>query len=67
MRGDPRTAADKTEFDKIESQCREALTPEAFAAAWEQGAALDADAASDWALPAWEQSASRFLEIKALD
>ena len=38
----------------LEAQCREALSAEAFARAWEEGAALDATAAADWALRSWE-------------
>ena len=36
--------------------CREALSPEAFARAWEEGASLDAIAAADWALHFWEET-----------
>jgi predicted ATPase/class 3 adenylate cyclase len=36
--------------DTLVAQCREALTAEAFARAWERGVALDANAAADWAL-----------------
>jgi len=36
--------------DTLETQCRETLSDEAFARAWEEGAALDAKAAADWAL-----------------
>jgi hypothetical protein len=31
-------------------QCRQALTPDAFTSALEQGAAFDGNAAADWAL-----------------
>jgi predicted ATPase/class 3 adenylate cyclase len=40
--------------DTFEAQCREALSAEAFARAWEEGAALDAIAAAEWALQLWE-------------
>jgi predicted ATPase len=36
--------------DTVDAQCREALSAEAFARAWEKGVALDANAAADWAL-----------------
>ena len=55
--GDARSAAEKAEADDVEVQCREALTPEAFAASWEQGAVLDTEAAADWAARRWEQTA----------
>ena len=55
--GDTRTPSEKDDAAAAESQCRETLTPEAFATAWEQGAALGANAAADWALEVWEQAA----------
>jgi predicted ATPase/class 3 adenylate cyclase len=39
--------------DTVEAQCREALSAEAFARAWDEGGALDANAAADWALHLW--------------
>ena len=42
--------------DTVEAQCREALSAEAFARAWDEGAALDATAAADWALRLFEEA-----------
>ena len=42
--------------DTVEAQCREELSAEAFARAWEEGASLDAIAAADWALRLWAGS-----------
>ncbi len=42
--------------DTVEAQCREALSAEAFARAWDEGGALDADAAADWALLLWGET-----------
>jgi tetratricopeptide (TPR) repeat protein len=42
--------------DTVEVQCRDALSAEAFARAWDEGAALDAIAAADWALGLWAQT-----------
>ncbi len=42
--------------DTLVAQCREALSAEAFARAWEKGVALDADAAADWALRLFEEA-----------
>jgi predicted ATPase/class 3 adenylate cyclase len=42
--------------DTLVAQCREALSDEAFARAWEKGVALDADAAADWALRLFEEA-----------
>ena len=42
--------------DTLKAQCREALSDEAFARAWEEGASLDAIAAADWALRLWEET-----------
>ena len=39
----------------LKAQCREALSAEAFARAWEEGVALDAIAAADWALQLFEE------------
>jgi len=50
------TPDEQAEVDAIEATCREELTAEAFTRAWEHGAALDANAAADWALPLWEQT-----------
>jgi tetratricopeptide (TPR) repeat protein len=53
--GDTRNSFEKAEADATEGQCREALTPDEFTAAWNHGAALDANAAADWALQIWAQ------------
>jgi predicted ATPase/class 3 adenylate cyclase len=45
--------------DTVEVQCREELSAEAFARAWEDGASLDAIAAAEWALQSWEELSSR--------
>ena len=45
---------EQVEVAAIEAQCRAALTPDVFARAWDEGAALDANAAADWALSLWE-------------
>ena len=50
VRADPHEQADA---DAAEARCREALTAEAFISAWEQGAALEPDAAAEWALAVW--------------
>jgi predicted ATPase/class 3 adenylate cyclase len=42
----------QAEADTLEAECRQALTAEAFARAWDDGAALDAPA--EWALHCWE-------------
>ena len=42
--------------DTLNAQCREALSDEAFARAWEEGVALDAIAAADWALRLWDET-----------
>ncbi len=42
--------------DTLKAQCREALSDEAFARAWEEGVALDAIAAADWALRLFEEA-----------
>jgi len=47
---------EQAEVDTLEAQCRQALPAEAFTRAWEDGAALDANAAADWALRLWEES-----------
>jgi hypothetical protein len=39
--------------DTVEAQCREELSAEAFARAWEEGASLDAIAAAEWGLRLW--------------
>ena len=65
LTGDTRTPAERAEADAAESQCRGALAPEAFTAAWEQGAVLDADAAAAWALESWERATQRFPEYCA--
>ena len=67
LTGDTRTPAERAEADAAESQCRGALAPEAFTAAWEQGAVRDADAAAAWALESWERATQRFPELRAGD
>jgi predicted ATPase/class 3 adenylate cyclase len=42
--------------DTVEAQCREALSAEAFARAWDEGGALEANAAADWALHLWGET-----------
>jgi non-specific serine/threonine protein kinase len=42
--------------DTVEAQCREALSADAFARAWDEGGALDANAAADWALHLWGET-----------
>jgi tetratricopeptide (TPR) repeat protein len=42
--------------DILKAQCREALSAEEFARAWEEGFALDANAAADWALRLFEEA-----------
>jgi predicted ATPase/class 3 adenylate cyclase len=42
--------------EAAEAQCREALSTEAFARAWDEGSALDAIVAADWALRRWEET-----------
>jgi predicted ATPase/class 3 adenylate cyclase/tetratricopeptide (TPR) repeat protein len=42
--------------DTLKAQCRGALSAKAFAQAWEEGVALDANAAADWALHFWEET-----------
>jgi tetratricopeptide (TPR) repeat protein len=49
----------RAKANTLEAQCREALSAEAFARAWEEGVALDADAAADWALRLWEETEQR--------
>ncbi len=44
----------QAEADTVEAECRQALTAEAFTRAWDDGAALDAAAAVEWALHYWE-------------
>ena len=44
--------------DTVEAQCREALSAEAFARAWDEGVSLDAIAAADWALRLFETKRS---------
>jgi tetratricopeptide (TPR) repeat protein len=50
------SAGRRANAETVEAQCREALSPEAFARAWEEGASLDAMAAADWALRFWEET-----------
>jgi predicted ATPase/class 3 adenylate cyclase/tetratricopeptide (TPR) repeat protein len=42
--------------DTVEEECREALSADAFARAWDEGGKLDATAAADWALGLWKQT-----------
>jgi len=49
-------ADEQAEVDTIEAQCRQALSADAFTRAWEDGAALDAAAAAEWALQFWEET-----------
>jgi predicted ATPase/class 3 adenylate cyclase len=42
--------------DAVEAQCREALSAEAFARAWDEGGKLDANAAAEWALRLWGEA-----------
>jgi predicted ATPase/class 3 adenylate cyclase len=44
----------QAEADTLKAECRQALTTEAFTRAWDDGAALDAAAAVEWALHYWE-------------
>jgi predicted ATPase len=44
----------QAEADTLEAGCRQALRAEAFIRAWDDGAALDAPAAAEWALQCWE-------------
>ena len=41
---------DGDEDGETEARCRAALSAEAFARAWDEGAALDTVSAADWAL-----------------
>jgi predicted ATPase/class 3 adenylate cyclase len=45
--------------DAVEAKCREELSAEAFASAWEEGASLNAIAAAEWALRYWEEPSRR--------
>ena len=47
---------EQTEVDTIEAQCRDTLPAEAFTRAWDDGAALDATAAADWAIQVWQET-----------
>ena len=42
--------------DTLEAQCREALSAEAFARAWEEGVALDANRCRRLGAPLWEET-----------
>lgn len=44
----------QAEADALEEECRGALEPDAFTRAWDEGAALDVDAATAFALARWE-------------
>jgi predicted ATPase/class 3 adenylate cyclase len=48
----------QAEADAVEAECRRSLTAEAFTRAWDDGAALDATAAAEWALRSWEATPS---------
>ena len=50
------TPDEQVEVDDAQAQCRNALTPDAFARAWDEGEALDVNAAADWALQIWARS-----------
>ena len=50
------TPYEQAEIDVVKAQCQEALAAERFSRAWENGAALDAAGAAEWALHAWEQA-----------
>jgi predicted ATPase len=45
---------EQAEVATVEAQCRDALSAEAFARAWDDGSALDSTVAADWALQIWE-------------
>ena len=49
----------------MQKQCRDALSPEEFAQAWNDGAALDADAAADLALRIWERARTGERQVGA--
>jgi hypothetical protein len=59
--GDPRELTDRADADAVALECQRTLTPNAFVAAWEEGVALDANAAVDWALEIWEHARARVL------
>jgi predicted ATPase/class 3 adenylate cyclase len=48
------TPHEQDEADAVQQHCREALTPDAFERAWDEGTDLDANAA-DWALQIWSR------------
>jgi len=45
--------------DVIEARCRASLSADVSARARDEGAAMDAMTAADWALRAWEESGIR--------
>ena len=47
------------DVEALEEHCRQALGPEAFAKAWDEGAALSAREAADWALGLWRPEGDR--------
>ena len=47
------------DVEALEEHCRQALGPEAFAKAWDEGAALSARDAADWALGLWRPEGDR--------
>lgn len=49
-------ADERGEVETIEAQCRQALSAEVFIRASQDGAALDATAAAEWALELWEEA-----------
>ncbi len=50
------TPDEQDEVNAVEQTCRDALEPADFARAWDEGAALDANAAADWALRNWTRT-----------
>jgi predicted ATPase/class 3 adenylate cyclase len=54
--GEALTSEEQAELETVEAQCRAALAPDVFTRAWDEGAALDADAAADWALRLFQEA-----------
>ena len=48
-----------SDVEALQEHCRVTLGPEGFAKAWDEGAALSADDAADWALGLWATEAAR--------
>ena len=59
------TGQDRAEVHSVQKRCRDALSPEEFARAWNDGAALDADAAADLALRIWERARTGESQVGA--